>query len=326
MAVETDIWLGDALKAWDRLAPGPGDTDAAVRAAIARLLGFDLEDEDQPPPSTNGTTPNPDIDHSLSNAPASPGIEPEQTPSSRQSFEPSPPAELQILQPIGRLPVRPPVQWDDSITPLPEKAAAVPSLPFEPLLEPGKARELCCASIALRRPGSAIDVNRLVRELARGNPPGKIPRHLRWSLRNGAQVLIDLGEGMDPFREDQHWFVRLLQQHAGAEQLTILRYLGCPSRGVRASGQPGMIPYIPPAPLTPVLVLGDLGIGVDFPAILYPEWQSWTQLLADNSCQALALVPWEPARWPMMPRALEMAYWDRSLTLGILRQRRILRP
>ena len=87
-----------------------------------------------------------------------------------------------------------------------------------------------------------------------------------------------------------------------------------------------MIPYIPPAPLTPVLVLGDLGIGVDFPSILYPEWQSWTQLLADNGSQALALVPWEPARWPRMPRALAMVYWDRSLTLGILRQRRILRP
>ena len=110
MAVETDIWLGDALKAWDRLAPGPGEPMPPSARPLPGSWVLTWKTKLSPPPSTNGTAPDSDFDHTLSNAPNSPGIEPEQTPSSRKPFEPSPPTELQILQPIGRLPVRPPVE------------------------------------------------------------------------------------------------------------------------------------------------------------------------------------------------------------------------
>ncbi|MBS0346182.1 MAG: hypothetical protein JSR69_06930 [Proteobacteria bacterium] len=342
MAARGELWVGDLLRAWKQLADGQAPGASALRTAIADTLGLGTLAAPAAARRSSGVADD-DVDHLPVN----------DTGASRAIDEPSPPEpqplalppvsdtrSLRPLTPIGRSPLRLPVEADDSLQALPlESGVSAEALPFDPLIDPARARETVGAAIALRRAGKTIDVARLVDAVARGAPPARLPYRATWSPRAGVQVLLDGGEGMTPFFDDQLWLIRQLARNVGAELMRVYRYHGNPLRGVRelprqryappaypASPRPQRAPpllaYAPPPPGTPVLVLGDLGLGRGDESAGLPDWSAWAQQLATRRCPPLVLLPWSPAHWPKLPRCLALAYWDRSLGLGALRQKR----
>lgn len=342
MAAGGELWVGDLLRAWKQLADGCAPDASALRTAIADTLGLGTLATSVAARRSSATADD-DFDHLPAGDTSAFQAIDEPRPPEPQPLA-LPPASgarsLQPLTPVGRAPLRLPVEADDSLQALPlESSVSAEALPFDPLINPARARETVGAAIALRRTGKTIDVARLVDAVARGIPPVRLPYRTTWSPRAGVQVLLDGGEGMTPFFDDQLWLIRQLARNVGAELMRVYRYHGSPLRGVRelprqryappaypASPRPQRAPpllaYSPPPPGTPVLVLGDLGLGRGDDSAELPEWAVWAQQLATRRCPPLVLLPWSAAHWPKLPRYLALAYWDRSLGLGALRQKR----
>src|SRR5262249_19045645 len=84
-------------------------------------------------------------------------------------------------------------------------------LPHLPLFAPRSMREVIAALAATLAPIGRIDLLRLVRTAARGHPVRVIPRKARRTLCYGLQLLVDIGEGMEPFSRDQATFVSVVR-------------------------------------------------------------------------------------------------------------------
>ena len=80
---------------------------------------------------------------------------------------------------------------------------------------------------------AAVDVRRLVEDIASGRPRRDAPRRTRQSPRRGVQLLIDRGHGLDPYRDDVELLSRWLTRVVSPAALEVLHFTGDP-RAVRA--------------------------------------------------------------------------------------------
>ena len=116
-----------------------------------------------------------------------------------------------------------------------------------------------------RTPDGDLDLEVVVDRIARGEPVRHLPRTARATNRRGVQVLLDFGDGMRPFVQDQDEACAALERIAGPDGFEVLRFAGTPLDDPGAG--PGPVwtwrPYAPPAGHRPVLVLSDLGAGAD---------------------------------------------------------------
>jgi hypothetical protein len=308
----SQIFLGDYLRAVEALGLGPDDKDE--RFAIAALLGLDIQDWSQEAPISE---------------PAPVPVQRSRLPEPRLPIEPAPEVQDRtvMLEPRTAPSAKPRtggLAWLDAVQALrrdpPPRATTVLEARQYPLLQPHWLRGIAIAALATRSLAGEIDLDALVEEFSAARPVDRLPLLALRTLSRGVQVLVDQGDGMLPFREDQHWLLHQLRSIIGPSRLEVLKFEACPSRGAG----PGMIDewaeYAPPQSSRAVLALTDLGIArpsfaID-PATEF-EWLDFACKVRAASCPLVAFVPYPASRWPRrLARAMAIIEWDRATTAG----------
>jgi hypothetical protein len=183
-----------------------------------------------------------------------------------------------------------------------------------PLFDERWTREVLSALLATEHADGRLDEDAAVRRIARGLPLDPLPLVLRRSLRRGAQVLVDVGEGMEPFIDDAWELVRRVQRLVGEGSVTTSAFWDAPLRGVGAA----LEDYAAPPPQCPVLAVTDAGIGgppVRLERSRPDEWLELADQLGERGSPLILVVPYPLERWPgQLRRTLLMVEWDRTTT------------
>jgi hypothetical protein len=311
-----DIWLADLAHAIAALQPA----DDRVVEVMARLLGIGAESSEERP------LPAPRQDAGIGPVPPpAPAVrDMERQVSDRQEERGAENAErLEVLQPLGQAAagwLRPWLLADDLEEFSERHTGGVRA--HEPLFVRSWSRELLAAALAQQMPGSRVDEPRLVGLVAAARPVTEIPHRPRRSLSRGVQVLVDLGDGMEPFARDQSELLEGIRRVVGDSRVQVLQFRDSPIRNAGSGPIWTWKPYVPPEPGSPVLALTDLGIGgpAVHPGRSRPnEWAALASRLRRRSCPLVAFVPYGPERWPRrLARMMTIVEWDRSATVGKL--------
>ena len=332
------IWIGDLLLSMNALAPA----DDRTVEAIAHMLGLERTavSSAQPAPSGQEGLPALATETALStSAPvASSSFPVEQLPpmasptglSARQEKQQTLPSSVASSSfPVERLPpIAPRTALSarrDSIKQLQLTAAVShpPPMPV-PLLSPLAGRFIVQELVTSSRFGPDPDIDRLVDALARREIPQPVPLQECRTLARGAQVLVDDGEGMEPFADDQQALVDLVRRLAGDALVDVRTFHEVPDPADLVD------PWDPPPPGTPVLALTDLGLAGQNERgtlSLATAWKSAAATLAMRGSNLIALIPYPATRWPAQFRAcMRLVLWDRSTTAAYARQARRAGP
>jgi hypothetical protein len=220
--------------------------------------------------------------------------------------------------------------WAGEVEVLPKADARPAAEPqgFEPLLMPTWTRALLSTVLARRANDGPIDLERLVELVARGEVTMQLPRLPRPTLAGGVQLLIDRGETMLPFLEDQERLEEQVKKVAGLGFDKTLYFEGCPTRRAGPGGRSEWERY--PTPRSPnggtvLLLLTDLGIGRP----LWPgasagegEWAAFARAMRKRGCPVVALVPYAPERWPAgLQKLMTIIQWDRPTSASLVHAR-----
>jgi len=207
-----------------------------------------------------------------------------------------------------------------------QEAMPTETVPVEPLFRPDWTRGILSGALSGMRPDGPIDVPEIITRICHGEAITALPR-VRWAtLSRGVQLLIDRGEGMTPFRDDQRWLENRLRLMLGSEALEILSFSSCPTRKAGSGSRLTWEPYRelrPPRPGTTVVALTDLGI----PEVRLrerqaspDEWIEFARHLRTLGCPLVALVPYPETRWPeRVRRHLTVLPWDRKTSASTIR-------
>jgi hypothetical protein len=195
-----------------------------------------------------------------------------------------------------------------------------PLPPHPPLFPARLAPSLLTALVNTETSTGEVDVDALVEVLATRRFPAGLPTSPGRSLVRGAQLLVDVGPAMGPFRRDVEQLAAMAVDTIGHPGVRRLHFADSPLRGVGTGARRTWSrAYVPPAPGTPVLVLSELGIGgpVGHHAAATPEeWLLLHELLERRGSPFVALVPYPPARWPRpLVGRVPIVTWDRGTTL-----------
>lgn len=310
-----EISLGDLTDAVRMLRP----EDAATRRAIAQSLGFEvravLKDpgEEAAGPIAEGT---PEV---------TPPFEPAEPETDRAPASPPRPRserpELALQKPrrsvLEELPA-PPRPRTPPIEVPPIEELLAPEIDLDDTHPPDTAllvgrwrRALLTTALSTRGAGGEVDVERLVERLSRAEPVRRVPRRLLPTLRRGVQLLLDHGEGMQPFIQDRTRMTRALRETVGEDRLQILRFAGSP-RIAGAGARLSWKDYEPPLRGRPVLALTDLGIARTG-GVLPEDWLALAARLQPRGSRLVVFVPYPPERWPSrLADRLTLIQWDRG--------------
>ncbi len=323
--VRPALWLADAAAAWTQLQPA----DPTTRAAIAGLLGLGL------PGTAAESEPNPLPSPEPARASAVPQAGPvPQMPTAATGDDPAdgkdldrPPAPdptpaLLVALPAPALARPCPWQREPALA-RPTASPGLASAPT-PLFRPAVARGVVQLVVQTPIPDGQPLLAEAVRRIARGEALDRMPEARRGSLLRGVQLLIDLGDGMDPYAADQAQLADLIRGVVGAERMRQLAFRDCPTEGAGAGPVWDWTPYRPPPPGTAVVLLTDLGIRRAAGESRGAPAAAWLAFVADlhrAGCGALALVPYPPGRWPAALRpVLDILTWDHWTTTSRLRK------
>jgi hypothetical protein len=198
------------------------------------------------------------------------------------------------------------------------------SLRYQPLFLRQWTRGLLSEAAATWREAGPVDVPRALEVLARGTTPAELPRIDAQTLARGCRVLIDVSAGMAPFARDCWQLIDALRSVVGREQVQVFYFKDCPIYGVETEADVRFIPFEPPPPATPVLLLSDLGIATPAFSFRRSTTQDWLRLanqLREAACPLLALVPYPRRRWPRrLSKELTIIQWDRGTTAAGVRR------
>ncbi|HSN85472.1 MAG TPA: hypothetical protein VL025_01890, partial [Thermoanaerobaculia bacterium] len=221
---------------------------------------------------------------------------------------------------------RPP-GWLAEVDLLEEPGPAAPPPEPDPLLLPGWVRSVLSGTLATLASEGPLDVERLVRGVARAAPVRRVPRRPWPTLARGVQVLVDRSETMSPFARDQSWLVAQIRAVAGRETTRVLFFDGLPAWGAGTGSRRLWREYHPwhtPPPGTAVLLVSDLGMG---PSLFgarsagVTSWRQFAEDLAHAGCPVVAFVPYGPGRWPReLRRALHLLHWDPRTSVHTVRR------
>ena len=196
------------------------------------------------------------------------------------------------------------------------------ALAVESLFEPRWTVGIIFAALATDVAGRP-DLARAADQMARGQALDTMPLLPRPSLRRGAQVLVDLGAGMEPFRHDQESFIAALRRALGDDRVEVLHFADCPSRDVGVPGVADWTAYRAPQSGIPVVLLTDLGLGSAAAEAHPMEWRTFLDGVHAEGSPCIAFVPYPPERVPRLLRTAALVVrWDRPTTAGWVRRRR----
>jgi hypothetical protein len=168
------------------------------------------------------------------------------------------------------------------------------------------------------------DLIAVLQAICRAEAITEIPLTPVPTLVRGVQVLVDRGEGMQPFAADQSWLASRIVDVVGRDRTSVLYFEDSPSLGAGVGLPEDWPAYKPPPPGTPVLLLTDLGIGRPHGQVAVDnseEWSSFAATLAHAGCPLVAFVPYPARRWPPIVRhRMTIVQWDRATTASTVRQ------
>lgn len=309
-----EVSLADVIRVFGTLGP------KVDRRAIVECLGFEVEAHDdggsRRRSKRRGKRRDVDEDSELMPEKSEP------RPSDNTDEAP----DLDLLTPIGTLLGR----SDDrgTITPLAAERAEHHHRPssHEPLYRPNWTSSIVLAAVQTAAPGTVIDVDELVRLAANARPILELPM-LPWpSSYRGVQLLVDIGEGMEPYHRDQGELASTVADVVGAERVQRRNFRYCPTRSEGCGSGPIWTwqPYELPDPGQPALVLSDFGIGRPGAAtadIDADEWLELARRFRRQGSQLVAFVPQPADRWPSeLAAAMSMFVWDRATSPAAIRQ------
>jgi hypothetical protein len=221
-------------------------------------------------------------------------------------------------------------------TPLPEWVSATahlestvprhlhPAITLEPLFPMHTTRAILSGALATPAETGPLDLTKLVDKVSRAEAIERIPHQVIPTLSRGVQVLIDRGEGMQPFAADQALLRSALVQVAGRDRTSVLYFEGSPLWGAGTGMKEDWPVYAAPAAGTPVVALTDLGIGQPggiAQVARVSDWKRFAATLAWARCPLLALVPYPEPRWPTpLLRWMTIVSWDRGTTASVIRR------
>ena len=321
--IRAAIGFADLTRAIATLRPG----DAATRAAIASVLGFSIGDladgavPDAAPPGPQEDTGQTRI-QGPRQAPVDVSGDRAFTVDRRGRREPRRGSGSPAALVTPRVVPLAPGTGESSLLPP----------PLTPLLAPQWSRAVMSGLARTWVTAGDIDMRRLIDTISRHEPLERVPRRTTATIRNGLQLLVDVGEGMTPFWRDQEALIATARRVIGTEQVAELRFIGSPLAGCWGTASGEVRPYRPPAPGTPVLLLTALNI--QRPPVVHDhvpdeEWIVFASLVRRAGGLPTALVPYTSERWPRALRhVLPMICWDRTsdvrsvLRIARARQRR----
>ncbi len=246
MKRDSDIWLGDLLRAFHVLAPG----DETTQSKLARMTGFAWMPRT---PTVEAPEP-PKPDRAVQESEPVADVRP-----SAQPRQPSPPDDLdgteEELPFIGITESTGPSNEWKSVRPLApyqHGQGRIPP-PYQPVFRPEWSRALAVTLAATPLPIGEVDEARLVSAAASGMPTTVIPRKSCWSLALGVQLLLDIGPAMEPFIMDEIRLLELFRECIGPDHVQEARFVNCPSRGVLNGAILGA--YRPPQMGVPVVAV-----------------------------------------------------------------------
>jgi hypothetical protein len=192
-------------------------------------------------------------------------------------------------------------------------------LPYESLLPPSSEAATLHVLVSRRVPEGPVDVDRLLDRLAENVAVEELPRQPVRTLRFGVQVLVDLGEGMEPFWRDEVELVDRVTSVAGPQSCQVRYFSGCPLHRSGEGAGWTWKPYRPPARGAKVLVLSDFGCNADRSATaaarLHKDWQETVGIMRRHGCSPVALVPLPRTGIPSWVSGLmPVLSWDRTTT------------
>ena len=294
------IHLGDLARALKKLKPA----DEKTRIAIAVTLGMSWETSEQLKPVTK-------LKRAIPVKPV--------TIRSQPSFDPVPTSRAVLASSIEHTRVED-AAASIYVPPLPASAPEdeTQSPPLEPLFFPRWTRNILTASLATHSEIGPLDVDRVVRTLAKGQALVTLPLLRSPTLSRGVQLLIDRSQAMTPFIKDQMRLHKEIVSVVGKERVMTARFVGDPGKGAGSGAADSWSDYQPPSPGVPVLLLSDLGIGrplLNDERSGEAEWLKFARLVKRAKCPLLAFVPYAPERWPVSLRSeMTIIQWDRNIT------------
>ena len=196
--------------------------------------------------------------------------------------------------------------------------------PTPPLFDRLRQRGLISSALATHVEEGDLDMRRIVATVSVGEPLQFLPRLPVPTLRRGVQVLLDVGQAMDPFAEDQRGLVRALDHVLADDRLEVLRFNGCPLRGVQGESESSYRAWRPPPQGMPLLAVTDLGIGgpmLDSERATTAEWLAFAHRVREAGYDMVVFVPYEATRWPRrLHSAMKLVHWSERTTVGAVRR------
>lgn len=318
---------GDLVRAFGGLAP----KDDATRKAIAQALRVDwlpettlAEAPPAPPPKPSPppveTTEKPERGEYRSPTVTRGGDRPREEPTLKAMLRP-------IYQPAPTLPA-----WLEAVRPLTAESDREPAVLS--LFPPKRARGVLTCALARSSPHGEIDLERVVRAVARGEALTEIPRRSIPTLARGVRLYVDQGPAMLPFRRDLEQLEQAIRAVVGGVGLRVLSFSEFPGRQRRT-----LAPDEPDSALGPpiqggesVIVATDLGAG-QRPGHGRPaaaeEWLGFNRWVRASGSLMLAIVPYGRNRYPEeLRRSVALLHWDPRTTAYQAAQavRRWLKP
>jgi hypothetical protein len=312
------IALGDALRAVAALQP----RDAEALHAVVWMLGLTFGTEASTRAAQSIGPWKPSATRHVSTEPIqAPVREPER--STVRSERPVLPSRIRhVRKATGRTP--PPAWLDEPGEVLAPAHCTGDSPRKRALFDRLSRRGILSAALATLVPEGDLDLETILEIVGQGRSLQRLPRLPSPTLRGGAQVLIDLSTGMDPFTEDQQQIVNALDDILTDDRLQVLYFAGCPSRGVGTGARDAWAPWTPPPRGVPVVTLTDLGIGgpeLDEDRATPSEWLRFAHRVTADGHSLIALVPYEASRWPAaLTREMVLIHWSERTTVGAIRR------
>lgn len=310
-----EIWLGDVLRAADAL----GAHDAGEIAAIARLLGMR-------PPAHRTDTPAdaPGRGHrgATGGRPRPAPVAPPRPQDPADTEAPAPGVPLLEPQPARGFPGQ--REWTQPAL-APAKPADHGARPRPaPLLPPQSEAATLRLLVSRAVPEGEVDIAQLLDMLGTATPITELPHRQVRTLRYGVQMLVDLGEGMQPFLRDSARLIERVTAVSGRHGTDVRWFAGCPLDRCGPGAGWTWGPYRPPAAGTRVLVVSDFGGQLaargSLPAHYAEDWRRTAELVRYNGCSPVALVPAPPESWPgWLASVMPALCWDRSTTAAVAR-------
>lgn len=333
-----EIFIGDLVRAYTQI--GAGDRETAE--AVASMLGFTLSGE-EPARGQAGaagaaqTMTRADklgrgrLGETQAAQPERPRLPPRREGPLRKypqtSFvaarEDEPTIEFEHWH---EEPLRASVDGTHSDWPSWAGAAGAAALPHESLLHLRWTRGILGEALATPREGRTPDILKAVEVIARGDDLARLPMLKVPTIARGCQVLCDVSHGMMPFTKDRREILDAVRSVVGHELVEVYYFEDCPVYGVEREENLEFVPYEPPPPETPVLIISDLGVAESPYSMRRSspgEWLGLLDILRGAGCPVLALAPYPPSRWPAsLVGRLRIVQWDRRTTVAAVRHTR----